>query len=114
MPREAWQLTNVVFESSFGFWTQVRDRIAGNAYVSESNLVDWLFLCYNDGLLTDIERLRLGNRERQSDEVTLYHLLTLDMPCPAFAGQDSYSERTAGRFASKQWATSTFQQKTTK
>ena len=73
MPREAWQLTNVEFETSFGFWKQVRDRVAGSSYVSETQLKDWLYLCYGDGKLTDKERLQIANRERLADEVTLYH-----------------------------------------
>ena len=107
--RENWYLTDVEFKTAFGFWTEVRDRIAGNTYVANTYLEDLLYLCYGDGTLTDEERVKISNREKLGNEVTLYHLLVMDLECPSFANDaNSYAERTAGRFASNLWATGDF------
>ncbi|OUV23334.1 MAG: hypothetical protein CBC48_18895, partial [bacterium TMED88] len=98
--REAWLLTSRRFASSFGHWTE--------AHLPDAYLEDWLYNCYGDGKIDDVEAVKISNREKLGDEVTLYHLLVADLECPSFASEaNAYAERTAGRFASGLWATGT-------
>ena len=104
---EANYLENMEFDTSFGFWTQVRDNPSGVVY--ESYRKDWLNLCYEDMKLSDREKILLANRELyRSNDYTQYNLLYMDLVCPAFADlHREYHARTKGRFAASRWADGT-------
>ena len=50
-------LETTTFDVSFGFWTEVRDKVAGTSTLYESYKEEWLSLCYDDMELDDRERL---------------------------------------------------------
>ena len=100
-------LENMEFDTSFGFWTQVRDNPSGAVY--ETYEKDWLNLCYGDMKLSDREKVLLANRELfRSNDYTQYNLLYMDLVCPAFAEKHrAYHTLTKGRFAASRWADGT-------
>ena len=99
-------LETTVFEVSFGFWTEVRDKVAGDSSLYRTYEEDWLNLCYDDPKLDDKEKVILGNRELyRPNDYTRYDLLYMGLTCPAFASKHQlYHASTNGRFAASQWA----------
>ena len=114
-PREQWDISNEVFSSSFGFWSKVRDKPAGEAAegfletVFQTYKEDILNMCYDDYMITADEIGRLSNRELLENEYTQYHLLFTDIACPTFTAlQQQYNEKTRGRFAASAWTSKGF------
>ena len=99
-------LETTTFEVSFGFWTEVRDKVAGTSTLYESYKEEWLNLCYDDMELTDREKVILGNRELyRPNDYTRYDLLYMGLTCPPFAAKHRlFHDSTNGRFAAMQWA----------
>ena len=101
-------LERTTFEVSFGFWTEVRDKVAGTSTLYESYKEEWLSLCYDDMQLDDREKVLLGNRELyRPNDYTRYDLLYMGLTCPPFAAKHRLyhdSTEVKGRFAAMQWA----------
>ena len=99
-------LESMEFDVSFGFWTEVRDKVAGEASIYKTYEEDWLNLCYDDLALDDKEKVLLGNRElHRPNDYTRYDLLYMGLTCPAFAAKHQlYNAQSKGRFAASQWA----------
>lgn len=109
----AWDVVGETFQTSFSFWTKVRDKVAGEGDGSFTETAfqtykdDILNLCYDDGVLDDSEVVRLSNRELPKNQYTQYHLLFKDVVCPSFATlHQSINHRTRGRFAADVWTSS--------
>ena len=108
-----WDVTEEKFSTAFGFWTQVRDKTAGEG---EEGFLESVFktykdeilnMCYDDGVITSDEILRLSNRELLQNEYSEYHLLFSDVACPTFSQLNAkYHHKTRGRFAASQWTSS--------
>ena len=76
-------LETTTFDVSFGFWTEVRDKVAGTSTLYESYKEEWLSLCYDDMELDDREKVILGNRELyRPNDFTRYDLLYMGLTCP--------------------------------
>ena len=99
-------LETTTFEVSFGFWTEVRDKVAGQGSLYETYEEDWLNLCYDDLKLDDREKVLLGNRELyRPNDYTRYDLLYMGLTCPPFAEKHQlYHASNNGRFAATHWA----------
>ena len=107
IPTDENYLENADFTVSFGFWTEVRDMPAGTDY--STHLEDILNLCYDDGKLSDAEKVILSNRELfRLNDYSRYDLLTMDLECPEFVSRHmTYHRETKGRFAASAWADGT-------
>jgi hypothetical protein len=97
-------LENMLFDASFGFYTEVRDSPDGSSYNNWQE--DWLNMCYDDMSLSDKEKVVLANRELyRANDYTQYNLLYMDLVCPAFAEKfKAYHAKTRGRYAASAWA----------
>ena len=105
-------LENMDFDTVFGFWDTVRDKVTGEGaggtvdYLFDTYKKDWLNLCYDDMEVDDGEKVLLANRELyKGNDYTQYHQLFFDIVCPSFASKNKeYNSITRGRFASFRWA----------
>ena len=100
-------LENMLFDASFGHWTEVRDAPTGSIYQTYKE--DWLNMCYDDMDISDKEAVLLANRELyRANDYTQYNLLYADLLCPAFAEKHrAYHASTEGQFAASRWADGT-------
>jgi hypothetical protein len=100
-------LENMLFDASFGRWTEVRDAPTGSIYQTYEE--DWLNLCYDDMDISDKEAVLLANRELyRANDYTQYNMLYADLLCPAFADKHrAYHAFTKGQFAASRWADGT-------
>jgi len=109
-----WGIINQDFTTAFGYWSGVRDKVAGEGEGGYTNMVfdtnekDILNMCYDDMVVESNEVFKLSNRELQKDQYTGYHLLYDGITCPHFASlHKKNNERTRGRFATDLWTSST-------
>ena len=105
-----WGVVGQDFIASFGFWTSVRDKVAGEGSGGFTKTVfdtyekDILNMCYDDMAVQGNELFKLSNRELKQDQYTGYHLLFAGVQCPAFANlHQPFNTRTRGRFAADVW-----------
>ena len=105
-----WGVVGQDFVTSFGYWTSIRDKVAGEGAGGFTETVfntyekDILNMCYNDMVVQGNELFKLSNRELKQDQYTGYHLLFAGVQCPAFASlHQPFNTRTRGRFAADVW-----------
>ena len=110
LPQEEWNIEASNLKTSFGFWTKVRDKVAGEGAegftetVFQTYAKDILNFCYNDQLLDDMERILLSLREIEKGTYTGHQLLLAEALCPTFASiNKEFNYKTRGRFASALW-----------
>ena len=109
-PADQWTVVGQDFTTVFGYWTQVRDKAAGEAAEGFTETVfqtyekELLNLCYNDMQIKGNELYQLVNRELQKDQYTHFQLLLQDVICPDFALlQQNFNYKTRGRFSANIW-----------